>query len=202
MSTEKMQEDINWIKQLAEEGRNQPLSDGIIGIWWAVLTSAMMLMHWATLTGKMPFTIQYIGLAWLSYAVIGYVGTMVLVKKIKQKGGGSSLGDRVSSASWSMFGAGISSFFIGVAIAVFYAGAPYWVFNIILPVSFFGYGIANGVTAMLSKDRASGIAAILSFLSVIVLMSLLMSNTIYLVAAIAVLLVIIPPSLLSLSVKK
>lgn len=202
MSSEKMQEDINWIKQLAEEGRSAPLSDGIIGIWWAVLTSAMMLLHWATAIGKMPFTIQYIGFAWVIYSLIGYAGTMVLVKKIKRKGGGFSLSDRVSAASWTMFGAGISSFFIGVAIAVFYAGAPYWVFNIILPVSFFGYGIANGVTAMLSKNRASGIAAFLSFLSVIVLMSLLMTNTIYLVAAIAVLIVIIPPSLLSLSVKK
>ncbi|MCF6292614.1 MAG: hypothetical protein L3J04_04380 [Robiginitomaculum sp.] len=202
MSTEKIQQDINWIKQLAEEGRNQPLSDGIIGIWWAVLTSAMMLLHWATLTGLMPFAIQYIGFVWITYSLIGYVGTMVLVKKIKKKGGGYSLSDRVSSASWSMFGAGITSFFIGVAIAVFYADAPYWVFNIILPVSFFGYGIANGVTAMLSKNRASGFAAALSFLSVIVLMSLLMTATIYLVAAIAVLIVIMPPSLLSLSAKK
>jgi len=202
MSTEKMQDDIAWIKQLAEEGRSQPLSDGVIGIWWAVLTSAMMLLHWATLIGSMPFTIQYIGFAWVGYSLIGYAGTMVLVRRIKKRGGGSSLSDRVSAASWSMFGAGITSFFIGVAIAVFAMGVPYWIFNIILPVSFFGYGIANGVTAMLSKNRASGFAAALSFFAVIILMSLLMTTTIYLVAAIAVLIVIIPPSLLSLSLKK
>ncbi len=195
MNNEKMQEDISWIRQLAEDGRNAPLSGGSISIWWAVLTSAMMLIHWATLSGYMPFSIAYIGFGWISYAVIGFIGTMVLAKKIKKAGGGNSIGDRVSSASWAMFGAGITSFFIGCVLAVFVVDSPYWLFNLLLPVAFIGYGIAHGVTAMIARKSSSGRAAILSFVLATLMMLLLTNPAIYLLAAIGVLLVILPPAI-------
>ncbi|MBL1431190.1 MAG: hypothetical protein COA60_006760 [Robiginitomaculum sp.] len=202
MSTEKMQEDINWIKQMAEEGRDAPLSGSSIGVWWAILTSLMMLLHWATLSGYMPFAIQYIGLGWLSYAVLGFIGTIVLGKKIQRKGGARSINDRVLSATWAMFGAGISTFSIGVVIAVFVTEIPYWLFNVIMPVSFIGYGIANGITAVLSKNKISTLSAIASFVLALIMMTMLNNVNLYLIAAIGVLVVILPPSLLSEKTRK
>lgn len=194
MIDQKAQQEITWIKQMAEEGRNGPLLGGSISIWWGGLGFVMLLIHWATLAEYMPWPIGYIGIGWFLFAVIGVIGTVILGKRLQNTPGVSAISNQVSSAAWTMVMFGIFSFVAGCVFAVVFGGAPPWVFNGILPVAFICYGIAYGVTAKLTKNRSCFLASMASFLLAPVLMALLLSNTVYLLAAFGVLLVMVLPN--------
>jgi len=196
MTNETINAEITRMRELAEEGRNAPLTGGNIGLWWGGLTSLMLLTHWATVTDRMPWPIQYIGLGWIAYMVIGNIGTAILVKKINRNPDSNALSNQVASAAWMMAMIAMLTFVIGVAIAVFFNGVPSWLFNAILPVSFICYGLAYGITAKLAKDRPSGIAAITSFVVALIMIPFLLQSVLYLFAAFSVLVVTFIPTLL------
>jgi hypothetical protein len=193
MSDAKLRDDIVWMKQLAEEGRHAPLTGGIISIWWGVISFVMMLVQWGVLTGQLPLAIENLGMGWLVYSIIGVGGTAVLLKRIQEKPGAGSMSNRVSGAAWMMAGAGIFIFAIGVVIAVSAYGAPYWMFNTILPVAFVCYGIAFGVIGLLAGNRISGITAVISFGLALIMFLFLLTATLYLVAAFSILLITVLP---------
>lgn len=193
MSDEKLKNEIEWMKQLAEQGRTAPVLGGSIGIWWGSLSFVMMLVHWGALTQRLPIAIESIGWWWLSYGVIGSIGTVFLSQKLREKSGANSLSNRVSGIAWMLAGIGIFTFAIGVVIGVFTFGAPYWLFNVILPVAFICYGIAHGVAGALTSSRVSSSTAAVSFVLALVLFPFLLGSTIYLIAAFAVLLIVVLP---------
>ncbi len=187
MDNENLKQEISWLKEMAQEGRNSPIVGGIIGIWWGIISFIMMLIHWATITSKIPLPIENIGWAWLAYVIIGSIGTFALVKKLEDKPGFNSMNSRVIGSTWMLASAGIFTFSLGSVIATFGFGAPYWIFNIILPVALICWGIANGVAASLSGKKAFGFAAGISFMLALIMFTFLLSPTIYLIAAFAIL---------------
>ncbi len=194
MADEKLKEDIDWIKQIAEEGKKSSVVGGIIGIWWGVISFIMMIVHWAVLTEKLNFSIKNIGWFWLAYLVIGTIGTVILSNKLRQKPGFNSLNSQIAGTIWMFVGIGIVTFLVGSFIATFYFNAPYWLFNAILPVALICYGIAIGLIAQISSNRLSIYAAILSFVFALIMFPFLLSPTIYLIAAFAILIVAIMSS--------
>lgn len=194
MTNEKLKEDIDWIKQVAEEGKKSSIVGGIIGVWWGVISFIMMLVHWAVLTKRLNFSIENIGWFWLAYLVIGTIGTMALVSRLQQKPGFNSLNSQIAGTIWTFVGVGIVIFLTGSFIATFYFNAPYWLFNAILPVSLICYGIAIGVVAQISSNRLSIYASILSFAFALIMFPFLLSPTIYLIAAFAILIVAVMSS--------
>ncbi len=193
MSDENLRDEIAWMKQLAEEGRDAPILGSSIGVWWGTISFVMMLVHWGALTGRIPIAIENIGLWWVSYAIIGSIGTALVVQSMRGKSGANSLGSRVSGAAWMLAGVGIFAFVIGCVIATFAYGAPFWIFNVILPVAFICYGIAFGMIGLLVRNLASGITAAVSFTVALLMFPFLLGSTIYLIAAFAILLVTVLP---------
>ncbi|MCF6344006.1 MAG: hypothetical protein L3J15_04925 [Devosiaceae bacterium] len=196
MDNEKLTQEISWLKEMAQEGRNSPIVGGIIGIWWGIISFVMMLIHWASITSNIPLAIENIGWAWLAYMIIGSIGTFVLVKKLEDKPGFNSMTSRIIGSTWMLTSAGIFTFTLGSVIATFGFGMPYWIFNIILPVALICWGIANGVAASLSGRKAFGFAAGISFLLALIMFAFLLSPTIYLIAAFAILFISIMSALL------
>ncbi len=85
MDNEKLNQEINWLKEMAQEGRNSPIAGGIIGIWRGIISFIMMLIHWASITSKIALPIENISWAWLAYMIIGSIGRFVLVKKLEDR---------------------------------------------------------------------------------------------------------------------
>ncbi len=189
MTDEKLKDDISWIKQMAEEGRKSPIAGSIIAIWWGSISFIMMLVHWAALTALIPLPIENIGWAWLAYVIIGSLGTYVLVKKMESQPGAKSMNNQIAGSAWMLASAGIFTFSIGSVIAVFGFGVPYWIFNAILPVALICWGMANGIAALLTGNKKSGLVAALSYLFALAMFPFLLSATIYLIAAFAILLI-------------
>jgi len=202
MSNEKLKDDINWIKQMAEEGRNSPINGDVIGVWWGVISCITMLVHWGVMSNNLPITIENVGFVWLTYIIIGYVGTFILVKNLKNKPGFDSINNKIAGSTWMLASAGIFTFYIGSIIATLSFNVPFWIFNAILPVAFICYGIAHGVAAILVNNRVSGFMAAISFVLALVMFPFLLSPTIYLIAAFAILFVGIMPAVSQAMVKK
>jgi len=196
MTQEQMREDIAWMKQLADEGRGAPLTGGSISIWWGLISFIMLLVHWGSVTEKLPIPIEAIGIGWILYAILGSIGTFFLKKRLKNAPGASAIGNQAASAAWMMVLVGIFTFWLGCGLAVYFAHVSWWIFNAILPVSFLCYGIAYGVTAKLAKNPASGFASAVSFALALALMPFLQSPTLYLIAAFAILVVTVVPTLM------
>ncbi len=202
MTNETLKDDIGWIKQIAEEGKNTPIKGTVIGVWWGIISFIVMIIHWAVLKSYLPLSIDYIGWVWLGYVVIGNIGTFILIKNLKSVPEFNSINSRLAGATWMLASAGILTFSIGVVIAVFGYDLPYWIFNIILPVALICYGIANGVVATLTNSKAGGFIAVISFISALIMFPFLLSPTVYLIAAFAILLIGTMPAILQALVKK
>ena len=164
MANTQLQDEISYMKQMAEDGRKAPIAGGIIGVWWGDLTFVMLLVHWATLTDRLPLAIHNIGWVWLIYGVIGSIGTYVLVKKGENSPGANSVNSQVGGIAWMLSSFGILTFTIGSVIATSGFDLPLWLFNVILPVALICYGIVIGVIGTLTMNRKSGVVSGLSFL--------------------------------------
>jgi hypothetical protein len=162
----------------------------------------MMLVHWGVLTNRLPLSIENIGWAWLAYVILGSLGTFILVKKIENKPGYKSMNSKIAGSTWMLSSVGISTFSLGSVIAAFGFDVPFWIFNAILPVALICYGIANGVVALLTSNRISGFAAAISFAFALIMFPFLLSPTIYLIAAFAILFVAVMSALSQKNIDK
>jgi len=202
MSNEKLKDDISWIKQMAEEGKNSPIKGHVIGVWWGVISFIVMLVHWGVVSDNLPIAIENVGFVWLAYILVGSIGTFILIKNLKNKPGFDSINNRVAGSTWMLASAGIFTFYIGSIIATLSFSVPFWIFNAILPVAFICYGIAHGVAAILVSNRVSGFMAAISFVLALIMFPFLLSPTIYLIAAFAILFVGITPAISQALAKK
>lgn len=182
------QADLEYLKDMAEEGAKMPLLGQPIAFWWGSLSFVMMLIHWATLKGYMPWTIKMIGLGWMAYAAIGITGTIVLQRRIRNHPGACSLGNRMTESVWNMVMFGIFAYVGGCALAVVFADKPVWLFDTILPVAFVLYALAYGATARFLRNKVAGIAALVSLGFAVVTLAFVGAPMMYLLTAFGILL--------------
>ncbi|GEM_PF-4187487 len=191
----KLKDEITWMKQLAEEGRNSPIAGGIVGIWWGLLSFVMMMVHWGVMTSRLPMPIQNVGWLWLAYVIVGSLGTYLLVRRMLGEPGADSMNSQIAGSTWMLASAGIFTFSLGSVIGMFGFGVPYWIFNAILPVALICYGIANGVAALLTGNLRSGLVSAASYALALVMFPFLLTSTIYLIAAFAILFIAVMSAL-------
>lgn len=139
--------DLEYLRSIAESGRQAPLLGGRFFVWWGMLTAITLLIHWAVITGALPLPGSMIGAVWLAFAVVGITGTAVLARSMRGKPGTGATGNRAERAVWSAMTAAIFAYAIGVAIAAGLGRASAILFDTIPLVAFCGYGISFAVTA-------------------------------------------------------
>ncbi len=181
-------DDLAYVRDLAERGEAAPLIGGRFALWWGGLTAAMMLLHWSARTGNAPFPIDYIGLAWIAYGMIGGLGTWALDALFEDAAGASAVNNRLASTVWTMIGIPIFLYAVGVGFGVGLGVAPMAAFDTILGVAFALYTLAFYAVGRFSRDKVMlGFAAI-SALATLVSGLLIGQPTLYLAAAAFVLL--------------
>ncbi len=195
MKEEKLKQDIEFIKQMAQEGRKSSIKGNEIGVFWGIISFIMILIHWGAATSFLPISLKIIGWFWLAFIIIGNLGTFILVKKLKNTPGFDSINNKIAGASWMLVGAGIIIFSIGIIIAVYSLGAPFWMFNLIFPVALICYAIANGIESAIIGHYFPAILSALCFIIALIMFPLLLSPTIYLIAAFATLIIGVLPAI-------
>ena len=190
-------DDIRYVRQLAESGAHAPLLGGRFMAWWGLLLSAAYICHHLALRGAIGDGDSIFGIIWLSFSVLGIVGQFALVRSMPRKAGEGSAGNRASRSVWFAAALAIGSMVIGAAVAAANGAGPS-TFDWIVPVAFAVYACALVVTGSLAKNRVTVAAGGGAIAMVGLFTALILSPDRYLLAAAGVFVTVLVPGLLLL----
>ena len=156
------QDDLQYLRQMAEQGVRQPIHGGELGILWGSLYFLASLFAYATLSDILPFPNSTVAIAFVLPVPIGLVGQYLLIKQFTQKSGAFSFGNRASSAAWSSVGLSafivFLSIFLGKAFNLISAGEGV-IWGVLQAIIFSMYAVAYGTTAQVSGDKVQFVYA-------------------------------------------
>lgn len=156
------EDDLQYLRHMAEQGERQPIHGGEFGILWGSLYFLASLYAYATLSGILPFSNATVAIAFVLPVPIGSIGHYLLLKRFTQKSGAFSFGNRTSSAAWSSVG--LSTFIVFFSI---FAGKAFnlisvdeaVIWGVLQAIIFSMYSVAYGTTAQTSGDKVQFVYA-------------------------------------------
>jgi hypothetical protein len=160
-----LQDDIAFLKTLAEEGRAPPTLGGSIMVAAGLVFGAASVAQWAILTGLVKVTPWALPVVWL-VAVALFMAIMSGLRS--GMGGTKTAGGRASGVAWTGVGWTIFTLSASVALVCWraHSGVPTLLFpSIVLSL----YGLGWLVAATVSKKRWILVVAIGSYLAAMIL---------------------------------
>ena len=198
MAQSPLADDIEFVRQMAEEGASDPNIGGRFAVLWGVVIAIALLLHWSAFQSWSPIKQQHLLFTWLGLVGIGAVGMFFLGSGLANKPGSSAPGNRAGDAIWSVLGPGFGVLFAGIAVAVYARGQSPMLFNMIMPAAFLAYAGAAGVSAALFRRKSQWIIAILCLAACFGTAALANTAEAYLVAAAGVIITQVIPGVLDL----
>ena len=147
--------DIQFLKQMAEQGQKSPLQGGEHGVLWGGMFTLSALFAYAVVAKLISLPSWTIALAFIGPAPIGLLAGQYLNKKYGGTSGGFSFGNKTSAAAWSAVGITIGALYIPVLAAQalgFLALNATYIFGSLQVTVFALYAVAYSTTAQVSGD--------------------------------------------------
>jgi len=196
--TQSYQDDLDYVRTLAESGAQAPLLGGRFLAWWGGMISLAYLGHYSLATGMFGPGIEHVWLMWLGVIAVALAGQFMMVRTFPpNKPGQGSAGNRAHIV-WATAGVSIGLFILGTALGVAWLDVPVIAFNWSLALVFAVYGCALMVTGHLAGNPVLTRAAWLALATVAVTAAFAARAEVYLVAACGVLLTVFAPGLILL----
>lgn len=151
------QDDLAYVRQLAESGARAPLIGGRFMAWWGLLVAIAWTAQHFAVNGMIGEGGAIFGIIWFSYGIAGMLGQILLSRSMPAKAGEGSAGNRASRSVWAAGAFAIGAMVVGVAILA-QSGVGYRVFDWIVPVAFAVYACALIVTGSLAGERIAVVA--------------------------------------------
>ena len=184
------QDDLSFLRTLAESGLDAPLMAGPYliagGSWFA----AASLVQWPLLRDLAGLSADQAVAAWLISALGFAIHLTILIRRDRDKVETTS--NRAVNAVWSGIGFGIFAFWVGVAMMA-YRGSEAFVLNTISLQVLSVYGIGWLVAAAITREGWMTFTAIAAFGTVPVLGLFVGTGHEYLIYAIALVLTAVIP---------
>ncbi|MEA3035313.1 MAG: hypothetical protein QOH04_1075 [Sphingomonadales bacterium] len=195
MSETAADDDIAYVRRLAESGAHAPLRGGRFLAWWGLLLTIAYLAHYFALRQHPSGNGLVFGIIWMSFGVVGWGGQMLLARSMRAAPGGGSAGNRASRVVWGAGAGAILAMVAGSAIAAQGKAGPA-AMDWIVPLAFACYACALIVTGSLARDRTAILAGWGAIFLVGLSAALIASPWRYLLAAAGVALTVLLPGLL------
>lgn len=148
------QDDLAYIKAIAEEGRNTPLIGGRNFMVWGSLVGTAALVVFLMEIDVIPGFDQM--MLWTGTLVLGWVLSFVLNGKSDERPGASSLSNRTVNAAWFACGIFVTIYWLSIVAAsllVQEGGYPVrFLLATMFPVAFGLYGLAFFATAVVAHQ--------------------------------------------------
>lgn len=189
-------DDIQYVRRLAESGAKAPLIGGRFMAWWGFLVTAGWTAQHFAVNGTIGDGDSIFGIIWGSFGVLGLAGQALLARSIGGKPGAGSAGNLASRPIWSAGAITILSMVVGVALLTRQAG--FQVFDWIVPVAFAVYACALIVTGKLAGERVIVAAGYAAAAMVGLFTALILDPNRYLLAAAGAFATVFVPGLLLL----
>jgi hypothetical protein len=188
-------DDIRYVRQLAEHGAYAPLLGGRFMAWWGLLLTIAYLAHHFALRGALGDGKGVFPLIWFTFPVLGMLGQWLLARTMRGKKGAGSAGNRASRPVWAAAAFAIGSMVVGTALAAANGAGPA-AFDWIVPLAFAVYACALVVTGSLARNRLIMAAGGGAVVMVGLFTALILSPDRYLLAAAGVFVTVFLPGLL------
>ncbi|MEA3033333.1 MAG: hypothetical protein QOH86_1349 [Sphingomonadales bacterium] len=188
-------DDIAYVRRLAESGAHAPLKGGRFLVWWGLLLTLAYVAHHFALGQHPSGNGAVFGIIWISFGVIGGVGQVLLAKSMRAAPGGGSAGNRASRVVWAAGAGAIIAMVVGSGVAAQGPAGPH-AMDWIVPLAFACYACALIVTGSLARDRTVIVAGWGAIALVGLSAALIASPYRYLLAASGVALTVLLPGLL------
>lgn len=157
------QDDLEYVREVAERGASKPLGGGRTLLWWGVVMTLALLIHYAIGAGLLfDASWGYLAL-WVTAVLLGWIGTYIIIGRTRAGGGTLTHAGQTNSAVW--MAGGIFLTFFAFAIVARQTTAPLGVhmFDLIVAVATGVYGIAFATTASVAQQRWLWMFALLAF---------------------------------------
>lgn len=186
--TTDIQNDIAYLKDVAESGREAPSVSGRFSLMWFGLLAVALLLHWVFARNFiLGIGIQYVGLVWLGMVIIGNIGSFLIARNIRDLPGQSAPNNKVDSVTWSISGIGLALFSLTLLATVFLRAdiSPLF-FDVIIPTAFLVYAVNYAANAAFITKANKWLPVWISMATSMVTLSLIGIPELYLVAMIGV----------------
>ncbi len=162
MNDTTLQDDLAYVRDLAEAGQQAPLLGGRFLTFWGTLTSTAYFLHYsieANLFGWPDIAYAWV---WGTFIVVGIAGQILLGYTIRNKPGGNSVGNRSEGTVWMAAGFALFAYFGTLIVKSLILGGPAPGFTASLPIVFALYGtglITSGMMGNVKTLTYAGFAA-------------------------------------------
>ena len=187
-----LQDDIAFMRELAEEGRSPPLVGGLILVAAGVVFSLASLGHWTIAAGLVAESPWSYAVIWGAATVL-FLAMVVLFKaREASRPGAHAPGNRAAGMAWAGVGWGIMTLIVCLNLVCWRAQslAPLMMVPSVVMIL---YGLGWSVAAVVSRQRWIWLVAIGSYLAAIVTAYFSASTDVYLIYAGAIMLLITIP---------
>ena len=149
-----MSNDLAYLRDLAESGRNAPLLGGRFLAWWGGLVTIAYIGHYLISTGMLGVDESAYAWLWGTFAVVGFGGFKVMQLTFpSSKPGASSVGNQISATVWMAGGMVLFSFFASVVIKSLMDGSASIGFLWSVPLVLGVYGLCQLTCGLLAQSR-------------------------------------------------
>lgn len=163
MTDTTLQDDLAYVRDLAEAGERAPLLGGRFLTFWGALTSIGYFLHYSVSSGLFGWPDVAYAWVWGTFMVVGIVGQVMLVRTMRNKPGGNSVGNRTEATVWMAGGFALFAYFGTVIVKSLTIGSPAPGFEASLPIVFAVYGtglITSGLMANAKPLTFAGYGAL------------------------------------------
>ena len=168
MNDTTLQDDLAYVRDLAEAGQQAPLLGGRFLTFWGFMTTTAYFLHFSIAAGLFGWPDIAYAWVWGAFIVIGSIAQAFLVMTIRDKPGGNSAGNRTEGTVWMAGGFALFAYFGTLIVKSVVGGETVPGFEASLPIVFAIYatglittGIMGGVkTLTIAGYVALGMVAI------------------------------------------
>ena len=165
MNNPTMNDDLAYVRDLAEAGQHAPLLGGRFLAWWGGLITLAYAGHFAIASGILQVSGMAYAYLWGGFAIIGFIGYFALIRSFsRDKPGQSSAGNQVEAYVWMIGGFTLFAYFGTLVVKSAVGGETVAGFEGSLPLVFSIYAIGlftSGAMANNSILKSSGYAALI-----------------------------------------
>lgn len=158
MSNTTLQEDLAYVRDLADAGQQAPLLGGRFLAFWGALVSIAYFLHFAISSDLVGWPDTAFAWVWGGFIAFGLLGQALLILSIRDKPGSHSVGNRSEATVWMAGGFALFVYFATLIVKSIAQGTPAPGFEASLPIVFAIYGIGLVTTGVMGKTRILTIA--------------------------------------------
>ncbi|MFN6980609.1 MAG: hypothetical protein ACK4NU_01640 [Brevundimonas sp.] len=193
--TQAIQDDIAYMRALAQEGRHAPLLAGPVLVTAAVIFGTANVAQWALLTDVIDASPWAPVWLWIGSGLVFGVALAVLIGRMKGKPGFNSSGNRAVGAAWTAVGYGIFATWLGLMAMGLKTGD--WSAMMAMPtVVFVAYGSAWIIGGTMTNTRWMTLTGLGSYVGAVAMGWFAGDMAVYLVFTLVIFAVALVPGLI------